>query len=134
MQRICAIDCIPWAIKRHPERTGRDVDTDDDGRDFAGVFLSRGVNATQPYRHQGAPPTRLRGKKGQARRSHSGDELTTSYSRFELRQCFEQVGDQAVVRYLKDRRILVLVDRDNDLAILHAREVLNRPGNAHRDV
>ena len=52
----------------------------------------------------------------------------------QLRHDLEQVADQADVGDLEDRRVLVLVDRDDDLRILHAREVLDRAGNADRDI
>jgi hypothetical protein len=38
----------------------------------------------------------------------------------------EQVADQAQVGDLEDRRVLVLVDRDDDLGVLHAGEMLDR--------
>src|SRR4029079_8411166 len=41
---------------------------------------------------------------------------------------------EADVRDLEDRRFLVLVDRDDDLRILHSGEVLNRARNADRDI
>src|ERR1700693_1028019 len=42
-----------------------------------------------------------------------------------LRQCLEQIRHQAVIGHLEDRRLLVLVDRHNDLGVLHAGEMLN---------
>ena len=52
----------------------------------------------------------------------------------QLRDDLEQVADQADVGDLEDRRVLVLVDRDDDLRILHAGEVLDRARNADRDI
>src|SRR6478752_7295613 len=52
----------------------------------------------------------------------------------ELRQGFEQVGDEAVVGDLEDRGVLVLVDGDDDLRVLHAGEMLDGAGNAAGDV
>src|ERR687893_576856 len=52
----------------------------------------------------------------------------------EFRQDGEQVADEAVIRDLEDRGLLVLVDRHDDLGILHPRQVLDRPRDAHRDV
>src|SRR3990172_8270265 len=46
---------------------------------------------------------------------------------FELRQSLEEVGYEAIVRDLEDRRLAILVDRDDDLGILHAGKVLDRP-------
>src|SRR5262249_57578338 len=43
----------------------------------------------------------------------------------ELRQRLEQIGNEAVVRDLKDRRLLVLVDGDDHLAILHPGHLLD---------
>jgi len=48
----------------------------------------------------------------------------------QLRHCLEQVGDQADIGNLEDRRVLVLVDRDDGLGILHPREVLDRARRA----
>src|SRR5262245_50558201 len=52
----------------------------------------------------------------------------------ELRQRLEQIGNEAVVRDLKDRRLLVLVDGDDHLGILHAGEMLDRTRDADRDI
>src|SRR6202011_810638 len=52
----------------------------------------------------------------------------------ELRRDLEQVADHAVVGDLEDRRLFVLVDRDDRLRRLHAGAVLDRPGDAERDV
>src|SRR5204863_4319294 len=52
----------------------------------------------------------------------------------QLRQYLEQVRHQSVVGDLEDRRLAVLVDGDDHLAVLHAGEMLDSPGNAHRDV
>src|SRR5918998_2632368 len=43
----------------------------------------------------------------------------------ELRQELEQIPHEAVVGDLEDRRLLVLVDGDDDLGILHACQMLN---------
>src|SRR5262249_41931508 len=45
-----------------------------------------------------------------------------------------EVGDKAVVGNLKDRRLFVLVDRDDHLRVLHAGEVLDRARDADRNV
>src|SRR3954471_23494527 len=45
-----------------------------------------------------------------------------------------EIGDQTIVRDLEDRRVLVLVDRDDHLGILHAGEMLDRAGDADRDI
>ena len=52
----------------------------------------------------------------------------------ELGHELEQVADQAVVGDLEDRRLLVLVDRDDHLAVLHPGQVLDGAGDADRDV
>ncbi len=52
----------------------------------------------------------------------------------QLRHDLEQVADQADVGDLEDRGFLVLVDGDDRLGILHAGEVLDRSGNADRDI
>ena len=55
-------------------------------------------------------------------------------SSFEFRQGLVEIGDEAVVGDLEDRRLLVLVDRDDDLRVLHAGQVLDRARDADRDV
>src|SRR5919109_602878 len=50
------------------------------------------------------------------------------------RNHLEEVAHDAVVGDLEDRRFLVLVDRDDDAAVLHAGEVLDRARDAYRDV
>ena len=52
----------------------------------------------------------------------------------QLRHDFEQVADEADVGDLEDRRVLVLVDRDDGLGVLHSGEMLDRAGNADRDI
>src|SRR5215213_3232147 len=52
----------------------------------------------------------------------------------QLRHDLEQVADHAEVRQLEDRRLRVLVDRDDRLRRLHPGPVLDRAGDAHRDV
>src|ERR1700727_1739923 len=51
-----------------------------------------------------------------------------------LRNRLIQIRAQAVIGNLEDRRILVLVDRHDDLGILHAGEMLDRAGNADGDI
>src|SRR3546814_2524581 len=46
----------------------------------------------------------------------------------------EEVGHEAVVGNLEDRRLLVLVDGDDDLRILHAGEMLDGSGDTDGDV
>src|SRR4029434_11024532 len=46
----------------------------------------------------------------------------------------EQIAHDAVVGNLEDRRFLVLVDRNDGLAVLHAGEMLDRAGDADGDV
>src|SRR3954469_3212219 len=52
----------------------------------------------------------------------------------QLRQDLVEVADDAEVRELEDRRVLVLVDRDDVLGALHADLVLDRAGDAGREV
>src|SRR3546814_14990461 len=46
----------------------------------------------------------------------------------------EEVGDEAEIGDLEDRGVLVLVDRDDRLRILHAGEVLDRTRDTDREV
>src|SRR4051812_22778745 len=52
----------------------------------------------------------------------------------QFRDDFEQVAHEADVRHLKDRRLLVLVDGDDGLGVLHSGEVLDRARNADGNV
>src|SRR5882762_4279351 len=52
----------------------------------------------------------------------------------ELRDHIEKITDDAVIRHFEDRRVFVLVDRDDHLGRAHAGEVLDRAGNADGDV
>src|SRR3954454_10876069 len=52
----------------------------------------------------------------------------------QLRNRLVEVGDQAVIGNLEDRRVLVLVDRDDHLGVLHAGQMLDRAGNADRNI
>jgi hypothetical protein len=51
-----------------------------------------------------------------------------------LEQLLGQVGHEAVVGHLEDGGLGVLVDGDDDLAVLHPCEVLNGAGDAHGDI
>src|SRR5436190_9810398 len=59
----------------------------------------------------------------------------------ELGQCFREfrnrlveIGNQAVIGDLEDRRVFILVDGDDHLGVLHAGEMLDRAGNADGDI
>src|SRR6201996_99639 len=52
----------------------------------------------------------------------------------QLRQRGEQISHQAVVGDLEDGRFLILIDRHDDLAVLHAGEVLDGPRDPDSDV
>ncbi len=52
----------------------------------------------------------------------------------QLRDCFEQIRYQTVIGHLEDRRFFVLVDRNDHLGVLHARQMLDRAGDTDRDV
>src|SRR5580704_4723925 len=52
----------------------------------------------------------------------------------ELRQGRIEVRHQSIIRDLKDRRFLVLVDGDDDFRILHAGKMLNGARNADGDI
>ena len=49
-------------------------------------------------------------------------------------QDLEQVANQTIVGNLKDRRLGILVDRDDQARILHAGDVLDRSREADRDI
>ena len=49
---------------------------------------------------------------------------------FEFGEDDEKIADEAIVRHLEDRGLLILVDGDNDLRILHSGEVLDGTRNA----
>src|SRR5699024_7554279 len=71
-------------------------------------------------------------------RGPAGDAATTTLTGVdgpgELRGDVEQVADDAVVRDLEDRGLLVLVHRDDRLGRLHSGSVLDRAGDPERDV
>src|SRR6516164_4630084 len=59
----------------------------------------------------------------------------------ELTECLGQFGDhlveirdQAIIGDLENRRVLILVDRDDHLGVLHSGEMLNCAGDADRDI
>src|SRR5690606_37079307 len=52
----------------------------------------------------------------------------------QFRHQLKQVTYQAIIRYLEDRGFLVLVDGNNDLGILHTRQVLDRTGDTDSDI
>src|SRR6266487_3617637 len=52
----------------------------------------------------------------------------------QFRNDLEQVPDDPIVRHLEYRRFLVLVYGNDDAAVLHARQVLDRARDAHGDV
>src|SRR5271170_8045588 len=64
----------------------------------------------------------------------AGLPLAGFYRVRQLRSHLEQVAHDPVVGDLEDRRFFVLVDGNDRLAGLHARAVLDRTGDAQRDV
>src|SRR3546814_20062456 len=50
----------------------------------------------------------------------------------QLRHDLEEIANQTEVRNLKNRRILILVDGDDGLGVLHAGKMLDRAGYADR--
>src|SRR5258706_4802019 len=46
----------------------------------------------------------------------------------------EKIAHQTVIGNLEDRRLRILVDRDDHLAVLHARQVLDGTRDADRDI
>src|SRR4051812_35280660 len=94
---------------------------------------------TPIFRSPGAAPVSGRSR---ASRSLSRSAIRSDISAaarlaklfFELRQDLEQIADKAVIRDLENGRFLVLVDGDDDLGILHARQVLDRAGNPDGDI
>src|SRR5579859_3845595 len=52
----------------------------------------------------------------------------------QFRQGLEQIGHQTVIGDLEDRRLFVLVDGDDHLAVLHAGQMLDGAGDAHRHI
>src|SRR2546426_8169470 len=52
----------------------------------------------------------------------------------QLRDDVKQIADDSVVGHLEDRRVLVLVDRDDDFRRAHPRQVLDRARDADGDV
>jgi hypothetical protein len=52
----------------------------------------------------------------------------------QLRHDFKQIPDQPVIRHLKNRRIRILVDRNDDLGFLHPGQMLDGTGDADREV
>src|SRR5665213_671944 len=67
-----------------------------------------------------------------ATRRLSLPELAERFGQFGNRLI--QIRDQTVIGDLEDRRVLILVDRDDHLGILHASEMLDRAGNTDRDI
>src|SRR6185295_13298812 len=67
-------------------------------------------------------------------RGRSALRLDLAHGLRERGHDLERVADDAVVGDLEDRRLRILVDRDDDLRRLHAREVLDRARDADRDV
>src|SRR5450631_564686 len=59
-------------------------------------------------------------------------ELAERFGQFGNR--LVEIRDQTVIGNLENRRILVLVDRDDHLGILHAGEMLDRAGDADGDI
>src|SRR3546814_10209330 len=52
----------------------------------------------------------------------------------QLRHDLEEIANQPEVRNLKNRRILILVDGDDGLGVLHAGKMLDRAGYADGDI
>src|SRR5258706_16471771 len=66
--------------------------------------------------------------------TYSPTFLSLSDFRGQFRNDLEQISHQAVVGDLEDRRLGILVDRDDHLAVLHPGQVLDRARDADCDV
>src|SRR5437763_9656378 len=92
----------------------------------ASVCMSTTINA-ETAEH--AEPNRPAGSAGSALyvvlRLHGLDDR---------RHDLEQVADDAVVGDLEDRRVGILVDGDDRARALHADEMLDRAGDAEREI
>src|SRR5258708_718294 len=77
------------------------------------------------HRPESAPSTRLS-------QSSLLSELAERFGQFGNRLI--QIRDQTIIGDLENRRVLVLVDRDDHLGILHAGEMLDRAGDADSDI
>ena len=63
-----------------------------------------------------------------------GQCLTLSSSAASSGKRLKQISDQPIVGDLKNRRLLILVDGDDHLAVFHSREMLDRAGNSDSDI
>src|SRR5258708_25683492 len=113
-----AIDHLHGAL----ERGGIDVAETD-------VEPGEGANMGDPAAH-------LAGADDADRLHHDRSNRLLAFRQLgvELRYQLEEVTDEAVIGNLEDRRLLVLVDGDDDLGILHPGEMLDAAGDADRDV
>ena len=68
------------------------------------------------------------------RRADRHDALALVHELGQLRHDLVHVADDAEVAELEDRRVRILVDRDDHVRALHADLVLDRAGDAERDV
>src|SRR5574341_1880141 len=82
--------------------------------------VSPGNRAPPPWAASGATASTRAARGGAA----LGMQLLHGFG--ELGQHLEKITDHPVVRDLEDRRVLVLVDGDDDLRGPHPREVLDR--------
>ena len=53
---------------------------------------------------------------------------------FQFRNGIEQIGHKAEIRNLENRRFLILVDGDDDLAVLHTGKMLDGTRDADSDI
>src|SRR5258706_2745232 len=60
--------------------------------------------------------------------------LSLFYRRYDRRDDLEEIPDDAVVGDLEDRRVGILVDRDDGVRAFHADQMLNGAGDAEREV
>src|SRR6056297_1462631 len=79
------------------------------------------------------PRTKARQSGGPLSVVHS-DEARSAEFFGQFRHDREEIGHKAVIGDLKDRGLFVLVDRDDDLGVLHAREMLDGTRDADGDI
>src|SRR5690606_32589487 len=96
------------------------------------MLLKNGAEGLQ--RKEKAPPGMPGGASISVIRGEEVSETGFGEFFFELRHGLEKVCHEAVVSNLEDRRFFVLVDGNDDLGVLHAREMLDGTGNADSDV
>jgi glyceraldehyde-3-phosphate dehydrogenase (NAD(P)) len=131
-RRRTATRCSPRSPRRHGSSTPTTTRNVSSASRDSSTTRSRKERGHSVFSFSSYVPCQALKEKAECPRTSLAFEFADGFG--DRREDLEEVTDDAVVGDLEDRRVGVLVDRHDHLGRGHARQVLDRPGDADREV